>query len=139
MSRNTLAVCQVYDKGLHGVDEEACGHHLAIFACEKDETPLGFLEFWQPGDFLGKWEVNNFVKQAQSQMENRIQLSENPYICQKEIARFPRVDIVEKYELSSGHIVAIRKTIWLSILQRKWRKYLQESKTLVKHKRQRFN
>lgn len=40
----------------------------------------------------------------------------------REVSKIPRVDIVDTVELSSGHTVAIKKTIWLSVFQRMLKK-----------------
>jgi len=125
MSKYTLAVCQVYDKGLHGYDSEPIGHHLSLYTCEKDEDPLEFLEVWQPGRLSLNMELDEFINMAKISMSKRINQCDNPLVCSKEIQRFPKVDIIQQVELQSGHFVALKKTYWLSLFQRIWRNRLK--------------
>lgn len=126
MSKYTLAVCQVYDRGLHGYDSEPNGHHLSLYTCQKEEHPLEFLEFWQPGSLSQSMELDEFVQMAKASMSKRINHCDNPVLCSKEIQRFPKVDIIQQLVLPGGHCVAIKKTHWLSVFQRKWRSHLKE-------------
>lgn len=128
MSRYTLGICHVYDQGLHGVDNEPDGHHLIYHYCEVDEDPFSFLESWQPGDLTNKMEIDDFIAEAKASMRSRLQLCQNKSVCVKEINRFPKIDIVEIVFLPGGYCVGIKKTHWLSVLQRRWRNYLKTKK-----------
>lgn len=126
MSKYTLGICHVYDQGLHGFDSEPNGHHLIYHYCPFNEHPLSFLESWQPGDLTNKMEIEDFIEEAKASMSSRLELCQNKSVCLKEISRFPKVDIVKVLFLPGGYCVGIKKTLWLSIFQRKWRNYLKK-------------
>ena len=125
MGKYTLGICHVYDQGLHGTDSEPEGHHLVYHYCPEDQHPLSFLEGWQPGNIMSKMEIDDFVMEAKTSMMSRLSLCKNKAVCVKEISRFPKVDIVQVLFLPGGYCVAIKKTHWLAVLQRKWRNYLK--------------
>jgi len=52
----------------------------------------------------------------------------NHYILCK---KYNNVEIVESYELRNGELVAILKTFWISIIQRRWRHIFNERKRVL--------
>ena len=128
----TLAVCQYFNPILHGECDEAIGHYLALHTYDEeyDESPYGFLDFWTPSDYedliMLNQEVNNSCRSVINKLYNSHYNSNNNDINEitsiRELQKFPKVDIVETINLDSGHTVAIKKTVWLSIFQRMLKK-----------------
>lgn len=161
----TLAVCQLYNPLLHGTDgsktssTDAQGHFLALhtYDNEFDESPIGFLNYWTPSHntFDEKMGMNDTMKTYCDEASFRLMnttnenyMDENNNISNlRELRNIPKVDIVETVDLNSGHMVAIKKTLWLSIFQRMLKKRYSNNKHTIatthipnsnKHKRVRY-
>lgn len=127
----TLAICQLFNPVLHGEGKEADGHYLALHTCDEalDETPADFLDFWSPSTFTERLSLNEQMTNVCRKMINRLRDTDevdtydNSHVSNiRELQRFPKVDIVDTIILDSGHMVAIKKTVWLSIFQRMLKK-----------------
>ena len=113
----TLAVCQLYHPLLHGEDSSANGHHLALhtYDDECDESPYAFFDYWTS---QGTPDEQSAQESSLREMKDRLRSDDTCVANIRETNKLPCVDIVETAELDSGHTVAIKKTVWMSIFQR---------------------
>jgi hypothetical protein len=130
---STLAVCQLFNPLLHGNSSNAMGHFLALhtYDDEFDDSPYGFLNSWTPKGFDEKNDMNDFIERSCGVMRTRLINNSQSNNCEsfgnnianiRELNKLPKVDIVKTIELDSGHLVAIKKTVWLAIFQRMLKK-----------------
>lgn len=119
----TLAVCQLFHPRIHGGDDstEANGHFLTLHSYDRehDDSPYAFLDYWTSP---GTNEEQEAELRAVRMMKDMLGSEEDSVSNFREVNRIPYVDIVETVELGSGHTVAIKKTLWLSIFQRMLKK-----------------
>lgn len=113
----TLAVCQLYHPLIHGDDESANGHHLALhtYDDECDESPYAFFDYWTS---QGTPDEQAAQEASFRDMKEKLRSDDTCVANIRETNKLPYVDIVETVELDSGHMVAIKKTVWMSIFQR---------------------
>lgn len=113
----TLAVCQLYHPLIHGDDNSANGHHLALhtYDDECDESPYAFFDYWTS---QGTPDERAAQESSFRDMKEKLCSNDACVANVRETSKLPCVDIVETVELDSGHMVAIKKTLWLSIFQR---------------------
>ncbi len=113
----TLAVCQLYHPLIHGDDESANGHHLALhtYDDECDESPYAFFDYWTS---QGTPDEQAAQESSFRDMKEKLRSDDTCVANVRETNKLPYVDIVETVELDSGHMVAIKKTVWMSIFQR---------------------
>lgn len=119
----TLAVCQLFHPRIHGGENstEANGHFLTLHSYdgEHDDSPYAFLDYWTSP---GTNEEQEAELRAVRRMKDILSSDDNSAPNFREVNRIPYVDIVETVKLDSGHTVAIKKTLWLSIFQRMLKK-----------------
>ena len=113
----TLAVCQLYHPLIYGDDESANGHHLALhtYDDECDESPYAFFDYWTS---QGTPDEQAAQEASFCDMKEKLRSDDTCVANIRETNKLPYVDIVETVELDSGHMVAIKKTVWMSIFQR---------------------
>lgn len=122
----TLAVCQSFDPGLHGYGPDMpSGRFLVIDAvdCHGGQTPLVFLDSWV--NLTPFSPTQQFVERATQDMRSRVHSCEEPVIAWRQIRDFPIVDIVSLEESSNGYVTGVKKTFWLSVFKRLWRRKRQ--------------
>lgn len=121
---NTLAICQLFHSRIHGDGNsgDVDGHFLALHTYDKeyDDSPYAFLDFWTTS---GNMDEQNCERDAINRMRQALLTCDDMpgrtvVANVRELTKIPNVDIVETIELDSGHMVAIKKTVWLSIFQR---------------------
>lgn len=131
----TLAICQLFNPHLHGFSSNTHetsknseadvvgGHFIALHTCDDDdETPYEFLNFWTQSS---TYDEQDSEKDAINEMRSLLMYdnADNSNIANiRELRTLPKVDIVDTVELNTGHLVAIKKTLWLSIFQRMLKK-----------------
>ena len=113
----TLAVCQLYHPLLHGNDESVSGHHLALHTYDEeyDASPYAFFDYWTS---QGTPDEQAAQEASFRDMKEKLRSDVTCVANIRETNKFPCVDIVDTVELDSGHMVAIKKTVWMSIFQR---------------------
>lgn len=143
---STLAVCQLFNPLLHGNSSNANGHFLALhtYDDEFDDSPCGFLNSWIPTGFDERNYMNDFIEKSCEDMKTRLINNQQSNNCEsfgnnianiRELNKLPKVDIVKTIELDSGHLVAIKKTVWLAIFQRMLKKRYSNVKQHTSKKR----
>jgi hypothetical protein len=146
-TQRTLAICQLFNPVIHGRSDECAkddpnGHYLALhtYDDEYDDSPYAFLDFWtQPSSHH---EVNgerdafaNIRKLLEEECEEQYDNDGTALTIAgiRELPNVPRVEIVDTIELDSGHLVAIKKTLWLSIFQRMLKKRYSQKQRPKNH------
>jgi hypothetical protein len=125
----SLAICQRYDKGLHGHGEgKPNGHHLVLYCQDKYENESGcaFLESWSPGNLQRRWELDAHIDEVKWHMRNSLKnnAADDWVLSTRQVNTFPRLDLVELVDTPQGYLLGIKKTFWINILKRTWlRKY----------------
>lgn len=144
----TLAICQIFNPLLHGESPEGTdncespvGHHLALhtYDDEYDDSPYAFLNYWsQTASADEQAAEDGAVRHMREVLSQEYEGNITASIAGiHELRNIPKVDIVDTLELSSGHLVAIKKTMWLSIFQRMLKKRYA-SKNAESRKRQKL-
>ena len=129
-SRYKLAITEYYLPERHGLlddDEEYVAGHIMLMDTIDDieHTKLGiYLNGWK--DALYHWIDRDDTFSDHPVIRNMPGLLNND--------RYIEINIVDSYELSTGHSVCVLKTFWLRCFQRFWRRQVE----LLK-KRRRFN
>jgi hypothetical protein len=111
-SNNCIGICELYHPDLHGTLEGTdCEEdiyksylcmHLVEYPKSSDDDPM-----W--------WECPT---------RTRVNAQAHPYIRHyRSVSEGPRIEIVTTTTTDSGHCVAVLKTLWLRIFQRKWKKH----------------
>lgn len=117
-SKYELAICEIYNSYIHGYTGRSYGNidgHYIIFWLINFESFLKTDDYKDVITLLkdGYYLYINKTKHCTIRNYNNIIKQEN-YI---------KLDIVEKIILETGEIIAIIKTFWIKIIQRKWKKY----------------
>ena len=118
-----LGLCEIYHPHFHGQNEDIALLYTSFIYMQ----PISIEEFYHLDyqDTLCQWE-RSMDQSMRGYHENELK---HPHIrnyltlVKNNIYRKPQ--IVSKFELDSGHTLCIIKTLWLKILQRKWKKYYQ--------------
>jgi len=136
----TLAICQIYHPLLHGGNSstEANGHHLALHTYDDvyDNSPYDFFSYWTSQGTPDE----QATQEASFRYMKELLFSDDTCVANiRETYKLPCVDIVDTVELDSGHMVAIKKTFWLSIFQRMLKNRYSKQKELRQRKRVRVN
>jgi hypothetical protein len=127
-----LAFCELHHPALHGIsttDKSIQGNYLVSYLFDldefyNDETSV-IIE-------LAKTNYQyNYLNNANYMEKNPHDIIKNYWnIINKTIHNFS-LDIVETKQLESGELVAIKKTFWLKIFQRKWKNICKERKRAI--------
>lgn len=133
-----LAVCEIFHPKIHGFDKnsspEVLNHFMVNYSINREE-------FMNKADFDELQEDLEILNHAYSNALTNLKLQENDCIIRnyKNIInhpQYPCVDIVDIKRLEPGEEdVAILKTCWLRIFQRKFRAYNNYKKALILHKK----
>jgi len=135
-----IALCELMHPKLHGsvVNEEDYGKYLITFTFDIneffDDSYVQILDF-------AKQEYNNLYNNYYNHLnnENKI-LTQHPFIHNYwEILKYQNIensnlDIISMEENSDGHFYAIKKTFYLKIIQRKWKKIYNQQRQIIKYR-----
>jgi len=119
----TLAVCELFHPKVHGFTNESSpsilGHYIVRFSVDTDEfMNINTLNEINSAiatiKLIFKKISSKYVPDKNDHVRNYKNIVGNP--------NFIRIEIIEKIRLSPGEEdIAIMKTCWLRIFQRKWR------------------
>ena len=135
-SKYTLAYCEIFNSKIHGKDNFSSKNidsHYLIF------MTLHNRDFYNHPEFV---EISNHICSIREKIKNRYfnffmfaHYSNHPVIRNyNEILikkDYISLEIIEYIELEGGENVAIYKTLWLRIIQRKWKRYCDSKKKRV--------
>jgi len=126
-SKYCLAYCEIFNSKIHGKDDSSSknidSHHLIFMTLHNDE-------FHNDAYFI---EISNDICIIRENLKNRYSHDSNHPVIRNysEILikkEYISLEIVECIELEGGEHVAIYKTFWLRIIQRKWKRYCESKK-----------
>jgi hypothetical protein len=145
-----LVVCEMYNKFIHGYDENSYddvkGHYLCIHVSrnksifhERDtESDLEDDEYESEQNYEnGECHINDIVDLHSAYYINYVK---NPTRKHDIIRNYRQIiskngyiqpHLAEVLNLPSGECVAIIKTMWLKVVQRAWRRLLNQRKEVI--------
>ena len=146
--RFNLVLCEILNKNLHGNDANIDGHYLiinkfdastgsAIYSdsgsdLEEDdyESDDDSIESGDSSSSLSLFtnDYNDYYHQVPSNVKHNIIRNYQNIIARPD---YIRPEIAECIVLPSQHTVAIIKTMWIKIIQRKWKKVYAERKRII--------
>ncbi len=115
-----LALCEIYHPYFHGTDHND-SNLTCSFICMHTLTPDEFYN----DDY--KYMVSLWQQRRENVNINRLKHSyirNYQSILYNHIYMMPQ--LISIFESSDGHSVCILHTLWLKIIQRKWKKYYQQ-------------
>ena len=135
-SKYCLAYCEIFNSKIHGKDHSSSKNidsHYLIFMTLHNHDFHNHAEFG---------EISNYICMIREKTKNRYfnffmysHYSDHPVIRNySEILikkDYISLEIIECVELEGGEQVAIYKTFWLRIIQRKWKRYCESKKKRV--------
>lgn len=143
-----LVLCEILNKNIHGNDDNIDGHYLII---NKFDASTGSAIYSDSGSDSGSengsdseaedddssetslslftCDYNDYYHQVHSNVKHSIIRNYRNIIARSD---YIRPEIAECIVLPSQHNVAIIKTIWIKIIQRKWKKVYAERKRIIK-------
>ena len=127
-SKYSLAYCEIFNSKIHGKDDSSSKNiesHFLIFKTLHND------EFHNDAEFI---EISNDICIIRENLKNR---HLNYYHSHPVIRNYTSIlikkdyislEIIECVELEGEEHVAIYKTFWLRIIQRKWKRYCDSKK-----------
>ena len=150
-SKYNLVLCELFNRHIHGSQKkkitEIDGHYLLISKFQGDAANLQYDENFDldsedsddSEDSQYKSKISN-VAEYYNEYYNEQQPEVKPHIIirnyQNIIARpnYIKPEIAECIVLESQHSVVIIKTMWIKIIQRKWKKIYAEQQTIIRRR-----
>lgn len=130
-----IAFCVFFNAYIHGKDENSSpnidSHYLILHSVDTNT-------FYNSQEFTTFMNMMNISRRYYSQyFERNKQSIEHPVIRNYKVAvlkkNYISLEIIQHVELEGGgEHVAIYKTFWLRIIQRKWKKYYHYKMQLVR-------
>jgi hypothetical protein len=123
LTKYNISLCELYNKRLHGDDNsDVLYHYLLHSRCK-------ILDIDYINDITH--DMNNKYHRLDNQTHDifrnyRQIITRENYI---------KLEIVEGVYLNTGHCIAILKTFWLRIMQRKWKNIMKERENIIKKRR----
>lgn len=150
-SKYNLILCELFNRNIHGSPKKKItaidGHYLLISKFEGDASNLEYDEDYDSDDSDDlddskyKSKISN-VAESYNDYYNEHEEEIKPHIFIRNykniIARpdYIKPEIGECIVLESHHSVVIIKTMWIKIIQRKWKKIYAERQTIIRRRSQ---
>uniref|UniRef100_A0A6C0I946 Uncharacterized protein n=1 Tax=viral metagenome TaxID=1070528 RepID=A0A6C0I946_9ZZZZ len=142
-SKYNLVLCEMFNRNIHGSPKkkitEIDGHYLLISKFEGDASNLHDDSDSDSDNSNDSDDSNiNNVAEYYNEYYNEPEQEIKPHIIirnyQNIIARpdYIKPEIGECIVLESQHTVVIIKTMWIKIIQRKWKKIYAERQTIIR-------
>ena len=151
-TRFNLVLCEILNKHLHGNDDNIDGHYLiinkfdastgsAIYSDSGSDINLEDDDYESDDESIESDDSSTSLELFTSDYNDYYHQEISPNVkhniirnYQNIIARpdYIRPEIAECIVLPSQHNVAIIKTMWIKIIQRKWKKVYAERKRIMK-------
>jgi len=120
-----LAICELFNDKIHGYDEMSdpniLGHYLVMEKLDYAEEE--FDEYVEDVLYVQNMKYDIFHNSHHFHVYKHPIIRNYKHIISRE--EYLKIDIVECHYLSGGECVAVLKTFWLKIIQRKWKKIYQ--------------
>ena len=147
-SKYNLVLCELFNRHIHGSPKKKItavdGHYLLISKFEGDAANLEYDEDFDSDsddfdDSEYKTKISN-VAESYNDFYNEQEQEIKPHIIIRNykniIARpdYIKPEIGKCIVLESQHSVVIIKTMWIKIIQRKWKKIYAERQTIIRRR-----
>jgi hypothetical protein len=126
-SKYDLAFCEIFNSKIHGKNSnssENIDSHYLIFRTLHIDEFYTITQFIPISDFIctirDQYIINNYSQHLHPVVRNY-----NDILIKK---NYLSLEIIECVELKGGEQVAIYKTFWLRIFQRKWKRHFESKK-----------
>jgi len=135
INKYCLGICEIFNPALHGItsnsDPNICSHYIVHYSVELDE-------FWDLSyedcleNLLEYYHNFNYIHRYESIVYHPI-IRNYGHLLENidDVNGIIKLDIIEIIELSGNEQVACIKTIWLKLLQRKWKRIYKERKDKI--------
>lgn len=131
-SKYDLAFCEIFNSKIHGKNSnssENIDSHYLIFRTLHIDEFYTITQFIPISDFIctirDQYIINNYSQHLHPVVRNY-----NDILIKK---NYLSLEIIECVELKGGEQVAIYKTFWLRIFQRKWKRHFDSKKNAWLH------
>lgn len=117
LTRFNISICELYNSKIHGKDNSNVLYHYIVISRYKNIDDINI--------------INNKCKNRNNQYYYLNNKRHNIFKNYEKIItnqNYIKPEIIECIYLNTGHCVAILKTFWIKIIQRKWRNILKERK-----------
>jgi hypothetical protein len=122
LTRYNITICELYNARIHGsTNAEVLQHYLVYSRYKKYDTEL----------------INDDVRYIQNAYANFSDKSHDIYTNYEKIIsnnNYIKPEISECIYLNDGHCVAIIKTIWIKLIQRKWKNILKKRENAIRQR-----
>jgi hypothetical protein len=125
-TRFNVVLCELFNKKLHGANNMKGIHYLTIVKIKSVYNFEGMME-------LSKY-FNRIYKKNGVKILPHLYIKNYENIIKTE--NYIKPEIAECVFLPSGHSVCIKKTIWIKLIQRKWKRVFEERQRVVKMRTQ---
>jgi hypothetical protein len=123
LTRFNITLCELYNNRLHGYDNSYVKYHYLVQIRYKS---LNLLDINYKIQYM-TYNYNNLIDQ-QNHSHNIFRNYQNIIKSNKYI----KPEISECIYLDTGHCVAIKKTIWIKLIQRTWKKIFKNRELILK-------
>jgi hypothetical protein len=121
-TRFNVVLCELFNKKLHGSTNVKDIHYLTIVKIKSVYNFEGMME-------LSKY-FNRLYKKNSLTLLPHLYIKNYENIIKTE--NYIKPEIAECLFLPSGHSVCIKKTIWIKLIQRKWKRVFVERQRVIK-------
>ena len=124
-SKYDLGFCVFFNPYIHGKDEDSSpnidSHYLVLHTVNID-TFYDSIDFTNCMNMINMWRDHycRYFQQKKRSIKHPVIRNYKSAVSKK---NYISLEVIEHIELEGGEHVAIYKTFWLRILQRKWKKY----------------
>jgi hypothetical protein len=124
-SKYDLGFCVFFNAYIHGKDEDSSPNidsHYLVVSAVNIHTFYDSIEFTNVMNMINMWRHHycRYYQQNKRSIKHPVIRNYRAAVSKK---NYISLEIIEYIELEGGEHVAIYKTFWLRIIQRKWKKY----------------
>ena len=124
-SKYDLGFCVFFNAYIHGKDEDSSPNidsHYLVLHTVNINTFYDSIEFTNCMNMINMWRHHycRYLQQKKRYIKHPVIRNYKSAVSKK---NYISLEVIEHLELEGGEHVAICKTFWLRILQRKWKKY----------------
>ena len=119
-SKYNLGLCEIYNAKMHG-SNELNGTFLLL--CRLKSLNMGFINLYT---------LNHIYNMLEYISKTRLVLEHDTVRNYKKIFHKMTPDIVETKQLISGEIICIKKTIWIKLIQKRWKRIFKQRVEITK-------
>ena len=126
-SKYDLAFCEIFNSKIHGKNSNSSKNidsHFLIFRTLCIYEFYTITQFIPISDFICTIR-NDYITNITNNYSHPVIRNYNEILIKK---HYISLEIIECVELEGGEQVAIYKTFWLRIIQRKWKRYCESKK-----------